>query len=231
MKLRTTDPHVEKATNKFFEDLALEQSALEYFNSANVKEKISEGYSKYKQLLEEAVKSAPEGVEDLAKEVVEKLTITEVTYGENVFQIFKENVTDIFQAAAIYIDIKSQIDALLKSYESEDLLLLVMNSMDEFLEEIAARFSNLLILCLEGIPMEDAEKIVDETGDAEIIPVKVSIGCFDEEDDDDDDEPEGGEHHCCCGGECGGNCKCGEDEHEGHCQCEGGCKCDNHADE
>ena len=229
MKLRTTDPHVETATNKFFEDLALEQSALEYFNSANVKEKISEGYSKYKQLFDEATKSAPEGAEDLVKEVAEKFAITEETYEENVFEIFKENITDIFQAAAIYIDIKSQIVTLFQNYESEDLLLLAMNSMDEFIEEVVSRLSNFLILRLEGIPMEEAEKMVDEVEDAEILPFTVEIECCDE--DDSDDEPEGEDNHCCCEGECGANCKCGESEHEGHCQCECDCKCGDHADE
>ena len=199
MKLRTTDPHVEQATNKFFEDLGLEQSALKYFDCATVKKKLSEGYSLYKKLLEEALKSANKDAEDMAKEVTEKLTITEEEYIKNAYETFKEKIADIFHAASSYIDIKPQLIALFQKEDSEDLLLLVITSMNDFIEVIANRFKNLIVLLIEGVPMEVAEQIVEEAEDAEIIPIGVHIGCVDEEDEDENSEKKDEkEHHCTC---------------------------------
>lgn len=229
MKLRTTDPHVEHATQKFFENLSLEQPALEYFCSASVKEKISEGYNKYKELLKKCVEIAPEGAEESGTVAAEKLTITENAYEEYILEVFKEKIEDIFHSASLYIDIKAQLVELFKKQDAKDLEVLVLNSIDEFLEGIVQRFKNFIVLLIKGIPMEDAEEIVEHAGDDEIVLFDMNI--VDQDDDSDDDKSEGEESQCCCGGECNGNCKCGEVNHEGHCQCEGGCKCGNHADE
>lgn len=233
MKLRTTDPHVEQATQKFFEDLALEQPVLEYFYGAPVKEKVSEGYRRYKEFLAKSAEVAPEGAAEIGKTVAEKLTIAEDVYENYILEAFKEKIEDIFHSASLYVVIKPLLIELFAKAESKELENLLLSAMDEFLEENVTRFQNLVKLLVAGIPMEAAEEIAEDAGDTQIVLVKGRIECVDDDDDDDFDdgeEPEDGEHHCCCGGDCGGECKCG-DEHEGHCQCDGGCKCGEHADE
>ncbi len=230
MRLRTTDPHVEQATQKFFEDLSLEQPVLEYFCNAAIKEHVQEGYRRYMNFLKGATEASPEGTEEIAKTVEEKLTVAEGDYEGYIIEAFKEKIEDIFHSASMYVYIKPLLIELFQKAESKELETLLLSSMNEFLEENVTRFQNLVLLLIEDVPMEVAEEIVEEVGDTEIVLVKGSYGCFDDDDDEPDGE-DGEEHHCCCGGDCGGECKCGNSEHEGHCQCEGGCKCGNHADE
>lgn len=226
MNIRTTD-HVRNATKKFFEDMGLEQETADYFGGATVKQKLSEGYSRYQQLMEEAKNTAPEEVKELALEVAEKLTMTEEAYEQDAFETFKEKIADIFHPAAIYISIKDQMIQLFQDQENENLLHLVMSAMDEITEYITNRFCNIITLIVEGIPMELAEEIADEAGDAKVIPIGIKIHR------DSDDEEGEGEDRCCCSGECGGHCDCegsGKCKEDGHCQCEGGCKCGNHTE-
>ncbi len=233
MDIRTTD-HVRNATQKFFEDQGLEQAVAEYFDGATVKKMISQGYAGYKQLLEKAKTTAPEGVKEHAGKVAEKLNMTEAAYEQDVYETFKEKVADIFHPASVYIPIKEQLTQLFKNQDDENLLHLLISAMEDISEYISNRFANIVVLLAEGIPMEIAEEIADEAGDAEVVPIGIKIqrvcdeGNESEEDESDEDEP-----HCCCNGECGGHCNCeGKDECEddGHCQCEGGCKCSDHAD-
>lgn len=230
MDIRTTD-HVRNATKKFFEDQGLEQAAAEYFGGAPVKQKLTEGYSRYQQLLEAAKKGAPEEVKELANTVAEKSTMTAEAYEQDAYETFKEKIADIFHPATVYISIKEQLIQLFQDQENENLMQLVLSAMDEITEYITNRFCNIITLVTEGIPLEIAEEIADEAGDAEVIPIGIRIQrVCDEEADDEDGE---GEEHGCCG-ECGGHCNCdgsGKCKEDGHCQCgEGGRKCGNHAD-
>lgn len=220
MNIRTTD-HLKNASKKFFEVHGLEQTVSEYFCGATVKQQLAEGYERYKNLLEEAKKSAPEEVADLAEEVATKLTMTEAAYEQDVYETFKEKIADIFLPAAAYISIKEPLEELFKNQEDENLMHLLMSAVDEITEYITNRFCNIVVLVVEGIPLEVAEEIADKAGDAEVVPISIRIH---KESDDEDGEngDEEGEHHCCCNGECGGRCNCeGKDkcEEDGHCQC------------
>ena len=227
MDIRTTD-HVKNATKMFFETQGLNQAVADYFGGQTVKQMLSEGYARYNSILEEAKSTAPEGVEELAAEVAQKLTMTEEAYEQDVFETFKEKIEDIFHPVTVYISIKDQLVQLFANQDDENLKHLVMSAMDEITEYITNRFCNIVRLLIEGIPMETAEEIADEAGDAEIIPIGIKIErVCDEETDDEDGN---GEHQCC--GECGGHCDCGgKCEETGHCQCEDGCKCGNHTEQ
>jgi hypothetical protein len=68
---------------------------------------------------------------------------------------------------------------------------------------------------MQGMPLELAETIAEQAGDATVCPIEVVIGS----EDDDFDEEEICEKDY-CNGECGGQCVCeGKDtcEHDGCC--------------
>ena len=223
MDNRTTD-HLKNASKRFFEDHDLEQAAAEYFGGTTVKQKLSEGYARYQSLLEEAQRSAPDKVKKIAEDVAKKLSMTEGAYEQDVYETFKEKIADIFLPASVYISIKQQIKERFQDQEDENFLQLVLCSMDEITEYITNRFCNIVVLIHEGIPLEVAEEIADEAGDAEVVPIGIRIQkVSDDEDGEEDDETAEG---CACNGECGGKCNCpGKDkcEEDGHCQCEKNC--------
>lgn len=221
MDIRTTD-HVRNATKMFFENQGLDQAAADYFSGHKVKPLLAEGYARYQKILEEAKSTAPEGVEELAAQVAEKLMMTEAAYEQDVFETFKEKIEDIFHPATVYISIKDQMVQLFQNQDDENLLNLVMSAMDEITDYITNRFCNIVRLLIEGIPMEIAEEIADEAGDAEVIPIGIRIERVSDEECGDEDG-EGDEHQCC--GECGGHCNCKGSEkckETGHCQCDDG---------
>ena len=225
MNIRTTD-HLKNATKNFFEDREVEQAVEQYFAGAVVKQKVSEGYSRYQQLLEEAQRSAPEEVKEVAEDVAKKLIMPEATYEQEVYETFREKIADIFLPARVYIPIKEQLIELFKNQDDENVIQLVLSAADEITEYITNRFCNILVLIVEGIPMEIAEQIADDAGDAEVVPIGIRIQRVsdDEDGEESDEEAEG----FCCNGECGGRCNCeGKDkcEEDGHCQC--GKNCDD----
>lgn len=232
MNIRTTD-HLKNASKKFFEDHGLEQAVSEYFGGSKVKQSLSEGYQRYKGLLEEAKKSAPEDVAKLAEEVAAKLTMTEAAYEQDAYETFKEKITDIFLPAAAYISIDDKLKELFKNQEDENLMHLVVSAIDEITEYITNRFCNIIVLVVEGIPLEIAEEIADDAGDAEVVPISIRIHKDSDDEEDGENGDEEGGHHCCCNGECGGHCNCEgkcDCEEDGHCQCENGCNCGEHAE-
>lgn len=231
---RTTDL-AKCATQKFFEDQGLNPAVSEYFNGACVQQKVAEGYENYQNLLSEARNSAPEEVEHIAEKVASKLSISKEAFNQKTFDCFKEKFCEVMLPAAAYIPIKGLLEKLLKDQEDENLLMLVMSAIDDIVENVANRFANIAGLLIEGFPMELAESIADDAGDAKVIPVGIEIRCCGDDDDSEYDDGENDEdeydndgaaheyhhpHHC--GGECGGRCDCEEKE---RCEKEGCCQC------
>ena len=218
MDNRTTD-YLKFACQKFFEDQDLEQAAADYFGGATVKQKLAEGYTRYLSLLEEAQISAPEKVKKIAEEVAKKLTMTESAYEQDVYETFKEKIADIFFPASVYIPITWQLEELFRNQDDENVMQLMLCSMDEITEYIINRFCNIVVLIHEGIPLEVAEKIADEAGDDEVVPIGIRIQrVSDDENGEEGDEEANGFR---CNGECGGRCNCeGKDncENDGCCQ-------------
>ena len=220
MDKRTTD-HLKNATQKFFEDQELEQAIANYFGGAVVKQKVKEGYLRYQQLLEEAQKSAPDDMKEVAEEVTKKLIITEAAYDQEVYESLKEKITEIFLFTKIYIPIKEQLIELFNNQDDENVMQLVLSATDEITEYIINRLCNILVLVVEGIPMEIAEKIADDAGEAEVVPIAIRIQKVSDDEDGEVDDGNDGEG-CTCNGECGGRCNCkGKEkcEEDGHCQC------------
>ncbi|MBR3882510.1 MAG: hypothetical protein IKJ36_04505 [Clostridia bacterium] len=221
---RTTD-HYEKVVANFYKTHNLDDAVLLYITNDAVLAKIAEGHKRYMSVLTEAEKSAPEGVEELATQVAEKLSMEREAYDEKITEVFKGKFCEVFSSAIIYIDIRDQLVELLYNADSENLMALLESAMDDVLESMTNRFGNLVSLLLQGMPMEMAEEIADDAGDAIVCPIEVSIHM-----DDDDDECEDCDGCCCegecdpdwedCNGECGGKCPCkGKDtcEEDGCC--------------
>lgn len=187
MDNRTTDP-VKIAIELFFEDQGLDQAVTDFFESQSVKQLLLKGFAAYQNILDEAKTTAPEGLEELAAKVAEKLSMTEEDYVKDVLEKFKEKLENIFHPVTIYISIKEQLIQLLSNQDNENLKELVMSAMDENTEGVANKFCNIIRLLVEGVPMEIAEEIADEVGDAEVIPIKVETKIVHDDDDDDGEE-------------------------------------------
>ncbi len=218
-----------EATKKFFEEQGLEPALAGYFTGAMVKEKVMDGYWKFQELLEQAKESAPEEMAEVAAEIAGKLDMTEAFFQQEVIDGVREKIGDIMMPAAVFIPVKEALLELLNKQEDEHLLLLVMSAMDDIIEDTANRFANIAILIANGIPMEDAEEIADEAGNATVIPVGVQIHRCELDDDGDENTENDCEHDGCT---CGEHCTCNEEDGgcTGHCKREGGCKCGNNAD-
>lgn len=222
-----------EATKKFFKEQGLEQALAGYFAGAMVKEKVMDGYWRIQELLEQAKESAPEEMAEVAAEIAGKLDMTEAFFEQEVIDGVREKIGDIMMPAAVFIPVKEALLELLNKQEDEHLLLLVMSAMDDIIEDTANRFANIAVLITNGIPMEEAEEIADQAGNATVVPIGVQIHCCELDDEDDGNDENDCDHEgCTCGGECGGHCTCNEEDGgcTGHGQCEGGCKCGNNAD-
>lgn len=206
----TTD-HVKNATKKFFEEQELTPSAERYCAGSRVQKVLAEGYNNYQYVLAEAKRTAPEELKTVAEEVAEKLSMTQAEYNQVIVEVFKCKLAEIMIPAAAYIPVKDRLEELLGNQEDENLILLVMSSMEDILESMTNRFANIVTILIEGVPMEIAEKIAEEVGDAQVIPVEVKVNQHGAS-----KKPKDG----CCG-ECGGHCDCKRKEgckKTGHCQ-------------
>lgn len=211
MNKRTTD-QFEGVVANFFKTHQLEDAVVLFMNADCVMAKLAEGHKRYQEVLTEAEKTAPEGVEEIAKQVIEKLTLERDAYDQKITEVLKEKICDIFNSAMIYLDIRDQLVNLLVNAEDENLIVLLESAMDDTMEGMTCRFGNLVSLLIQGMPMEIAEKIADEAGDAIVCPIGVTIHMGDDEDDEECEGCEG-----CCDGEC--------DPDGDHCNGECGCKC------
>ena len=224
MDKRTPD-HVKCASKKFFEDQSLSTAVEKLFESDWVQEKMAEGYMNYQQALEEVKEYAPDGADFLDK-VMEKYSMPKETYDQETFETFKCMLAAIMSPAAVFIPLNELVVILLQSQDDVNLQMLLDSAMDDIFEYMIPRAMNLVTLLSDGVPMEIAERIADQVGDAEIIPVEVEIS-YENDDEEDGKKP-------ACNGECGGHCDCeGKEacEENGHCQYEeDGCNCGNNTD-
>lgn len=234
MNNRTTD-HAKIATKRFFENPCLNSAVVYYFAIPSVKQKVLEGYNSYQQFLEEARETAPEDFVDFAKEAIEKNSMTAELYEQNVLEIFKQKITDIFYCASMYIAVSDQLIDLLEERgdKNQDLLQLVISAINDFIEAKSDEITNTvkkLMLQSQGVPEEQAEIMANDDSDDTIIPIKVKIQFIDDCCDDEKDCEAG----CCCDGSCNVKCNCEDGEKckcDGHCQCECGCNCGDCSDE
>lgn len=224
MNKRTPD-HVKCASKKFFEDQSLSSAVEKLFESNWVQEKMAEGYLHYQAALEEVNEYAPEGADFLA-EVMEKYSMPKESYYQETFETFKCMLAAIMSPAAVFIPLNELVVNLLQNEDDVNLQMLLDSAMDDIFEYMIPRAVNLVTLLSDGIPIDVAEKIANEVGDAEIIPVEFEVSY------ETDDEDASNEHECC--GECGGHCDCeGKDacKENGHCQYEEeSCNCGNNTD-
>ena len=189
---------------------------------------------KFKKYIKESFDEQEDFV-DFAKEAIEKNSMTAELYEQNVLEIFKQKITDIFYCASMYIAVSDQLIDLLEERgdKNQDLLQLVISAINDFIEAKSDEITNTvkkLIFQSQGVPEEQAEIMANGASDDTIIPIKVKIQFTDNCCDDENDCEAG----CCCDGSCnikcncedGGKCKC-----DGHCQCECGCDCSDCSDE
>ena len=213
MDKRTPD-HVRCASKKFFEDPNLSAAVEKFFKGSWVQEKLAEGYLNYHESLEEIKEYVCEGAEFLPK-VMEKFSMTKENYDQETFETFKGMLAEIMSPAAVFIPLNELVVILLQSEDDVNLQILLDSAMDDIYEYMIPRATNMVTLLADGLPMEVAEKISEEVGEAEIIPVELEISY------ETDDEHDSDKHECC--GECGGRCDCEEKEEcnkTGHCQYE-----------
>ncbi len=213
MNKRTPD-HEKCASKKFFEDPGLSAAVSNFFEGNWVQEKMAEGYLNYQESLEEVKAYAPDGADFLDK-VMEKYSMPKETYDQEIFETFKCMLAAIMTPAAVFISINELVVNLLHNQDDVNLQMLLDSAMDDLYEYMIPRAMNLVTLLSDGVPLEVAEEIVNQVGDAEIIPVEVEVSY------ESDDEDAATTNECC--GECGGHCDCeGKDAcHEnGHCQYE-----------
>ena len=224
MNKRTPD-HEKCASKKFFEDPKLLAAVNEFFEGTWVKERIAEGYLNYQESLEEIKGYAPEDVDCLDK-VMEKYSMPKETYYQETFETFKCMLASIMSPAAVVIPLNELVVNLLKKQDDVNLMILLDSALDDIFDYMIPRAMNVVTLISDGLPLEVAEEIANQVGEAEIIPVEIEVSY------ENDEEDASNETECC--GECGGHCDCeGKNAcHEsGHCQYEEeGCNCGNNTD-
>ena len=214
MNTRTTD-HMELIVANFYKTHKLEDAVKLYVLNDAVLEKLAAGHRLYMQTLTEAEKNVPEDLADVVTEAAEKLVLERTAYDEKITEIFKIKFCEVFSSAIMYLDIRDMLFDLLYRGDDENLMVLFESAMDDVLSDMANHIDNVISLLMQGMPLELAETIAEQAGDATVCPIEVVIGS---EDDDFNEEEICKKDYC--NGECGGKCVCeGKDtcEHVGCC--------------